>query len=305
MVLFDRVFAATLLLDLDKEPPIACAPEEKVGRIATRATVCADVVERKIRRGHPVRTERTEGEISRSEPWALGGTKRHLLFLATARGILTTHGPRNDPRPKTMTQQAGGGLDPVAVLGAVTGTLALAIELYRVATDRPKLRAQASFDWPASRRSKEAHGHAVFGERHVRVEITNVGARAITLRSAGLTIKFDEPFPSLYSGIRARIDAIRRRLMRRLPDVGTIPMTKQGADQYTLLGEGESWVLHLKDEEVAYFVADQGRGPAVIEGVYATTTTGHAIRWPARKAIADQEILKLGKRQDQGHAVAH
>lgn len=191
--------------------------------------------------------------------------------------------------------------------------------LPRPVLNRPKLRALVTIEYPEFKPDRYSDHGGDPGPSYVRLEITNVGRRPITLRSAGLSIRFAEvgpsvlwvlrvklarhggPIrgvpreeqewdPSLWWAVRGRLDDIRRHVLRR-PDL-SLPFTPMGSHENRRLDEGESWALRRKEEDVAWDVAGQTRGQYVLHGVYAQSSTGKLYRW-GPKALAQRPRLDI------------
>ncbi len=173
-------------------------------------------------------------------------------------------------------------LDPLALYGAVVSTFVFGIQIFREVRDRPRLSAEVTTSWPEFAPDKYSDLGGDPGPMYVRLEITNIGRRPITLRSAGLTTRMVEG-PVLGAKVPRGLDRFQ------------VPLTARPTDESKTLPEGASWVLERTADDVAWDVGVEPVGHMVVSGVFAETSTGKTHFWPAKKAIRDGEVLKLGQ----------
>ena len=153
-----------------------------------------------------------------------------------------------------------GDLDPIAVWGAIAGTLALGVQAITFLADRPRLVAVYRNEHPDA-----------------KLAITNTGRRPIALQGAGIFID--------------RVDwrYRMRRLLRRSKRIRlAVPIHPVDAPP-VVIQPGESWVVNRPMPDVlalidglALIEPDQERGligewPTEI---YVTTPTGRTLTWP-------------------------
>jgi hypothetical protein len=192
-----------------------------------------------------------------------------------------------------MTQQGGGGPDPLALWGAVTGTigaiaglLALGLEVGGAFRDRSKLTARLETDFPDSWPDRESDLGGDPGEAHARLEITNTGRRPITLRVAGMEFFTDPVAPG-------RVERLLRRLRLKKPRLTAFNFTERRQWVSKTLAEGEPWVLLVPYSEI-----EEGFwaliGPTGVAGLFAETSTGRRIRW-GRQAVHSKSLLDLNR----------
>lgn len=150
--------------------------------------------------------------------------------------------------------------DPVTILialwGAITGTVALSIQLASFVRDRPRVVARMIRTLP-----------------DVTVALTNTGRQAITLTAAGLFVD--------RVGWRYRV----RRLLRRSRRIRlAVRLSPIDATSRTIQ-PGASWIVSRPMSEVSALAAfDKERsGPPsdwLASEMYAVTTTGRTLVWP-------------------------
>lgn len=145
-------------------------------------------------------------------------------------------------------------LDPIAMWGAITGTLAVGIQLAAFLVDRPRLVARYDNEYPDA-----------------IVVITNMGRRPIALRGAGLFLD--------------RVDwryRLRRMLRRSKRIRVAVPLSSVDAPTTVLL-PGEAWIARRPMTEVMALVEPLLEG-GIIDAwpteIYATTPSGRTFHWP-------------------------
>jgi len=174
------------------------------------------------------------------------------------------------------------GVDPLALYGALLATLVFAIQLRREIRDRPRLSAEVSASWPEFAPNKYSDVGGDPGPMYVRLEVTNVGRRTVTLRAAGLSMRMVE-------------SPVRSVKVGRGMDRFRVPFMKRGVHENVRLAEGESWVLERKGDDVAWDVRVQQAGHMVINGAYAETSTGKTHFWSVKQAIREDMVIDLGQ----------
>jgi hypothetical protein len=150
------------------------------------------------------------------------------------------------------------GFDLIAIWGALTGTIALGIKLYETYSDRARLTASLGYDWPDFVENPQSDLGGDPGRMHLRLELTNGGRRAISVRSAGLTYIHED---------LGRNDLFRLAFMKnRRRESRTLP-------------PGDSWALTREADAVWRDLNNNGIGPTKVVGAYAETSTGEFKDW--------------------------
>lgn len=190
-------------------------------------------------------------------------------------------------------------LDPVAVYGALLST---ALVVYGIARNRSSLRCVVTVDWPEAQPTQYKDWGIDHGRMFLRIDVTNTGARPVTVVRGGLVLRFDECPDRLADGLRARISGMSARVAPVAGDcLGLVHFTRADTREPKRLEEHDTWSASRVADEVSYEIASAPRGTAHVAGAFAQTSTGRTVYWTTRVIRAPLIVEQLHVWQGGGY----